>query len=333
MSRVLVTGAAGMIMSHCVDHLIKNRHTVFAVDDLSGGSLSNIPQELLDDWRFAEFSTTDESDMERVLKDFLPDFVLHGAAFAAENLSNNCRVFTIQNNLVGEAVIRNACINHGVKCMVSLSSIAVMGHQEPPFHDDTQPSPRDVYGVMKYAGELDARAAYDFHGLNYCIVRPHNVVGIRQNYSDRFRNVAAIFIRQALEGKPFTIFGDGSQTRAFSPVSYVSQIIAEIVDRPDVWNQTFNIGSDKVMSVEDIAYLISKFTKTDWKVNYLPARKEANHAHMVHSICQKHFAHVPEPSIEEVLKEMIAEARIQGFSPMQKGPDIEVAAGLPESWK
>lgn len=331
MSRVLVTGCAGMIGSHICDKLLANGHSVLGIDNLKGGKEANFDPRI----DFVQMNCIHTTNLEWVLKEDGQkiDFVIHCAAFAAENLSNNARVFTIQNNLVGEAVVRNACINHGVKCMVSLSSIAVMGHQEAPFGDGTLPMPADVYGIAKYAGELDAKVAHDFHGLNYCVVRPHNVIGTRQNYSDRYRNVAAIFIRQALEGKKMTIFGDGNQTRAFSPVSYVSQIIAEIVDRPEVWNQTFNVGSDQVRSVRELGILIAQLSKTTAGFNLLPARKESVHAHMIHTICHKHFSHVSEPTIENVLSEMIAEARIKGFSPMQKGPEIEVMAGLPESWK
>jgi UDP-glucose 4-epimerase len=329
MSKVLVTGAAGFIGSHVADYILRNGHESTIIDDLSGGFKENVPKQS----DFAMGNVCDPLFVGKVFSKYRPDFVIHCAAFAAENLSHNCRVFTIQNNLVGEGVIRNACINHDVKCMVSLSSIAVMGHEAPPFDDNTQPHPKDVYGVMKYAGELDAAAAHDFHGLNYCVVRPHNVVGIRQNYSDKFRNVAAIFIRQALEGKPLTIFGDGSQTRAFSPVSYVSQIIAEIVDKPEVWNQTFNVGSDNVMTVIALAKLICKIVGVKENFNFLPARKEASHAHMIHTTCQKHFAHVPEPDLEDVLSAMIVEACAKGFLPMQEGPYIEVKKGLIESWK
>lgn len=328
--RVFVTGLAGFLMSHVADHLLKAGHKVWGVDNLSGGVEENVPDGAIN---FVG-DITHGPVIESLFDHFQPEVCIHGAAMAAENLSNFCRVFTIQNNLVGESIIRNACINHGVKCMISLSSIAVMGHQKPPFFDGTTPLPADPYGITKFAGELDARAAHDFHGLNFCVCRPHNVIGVRQNYSDPHRNVAAIFVRQAIEGRPFTIFGDGSQTRAFSPVSYVAQIIAETVDRPDVWNQAFNVGSDQVMTVKSLAELVAQIAEVPIRnLGYLPARKEASHAHMIHSICQKHFAHVPQQSIEEVIREMVAEARAKGFRPMQKGPEIEVHAGLPESWR
>lgn len=330
MSRVFVTGNAGFVMSHVVDRLLENGHTVFGVDNLDGGSMTNVRRDSF----FTEGSICDASLIAKIFDSFQPDFCIHGAAFAAENLSNNTRVFTIQNNLVGEAVVRNACINHDVKCMVSLSSIAVMGHQTPPFDDDTQPAPRDVYGVMKYSGEIDARCAYEFHGLPYVVLRPHNVVGLRQNAADQFRNVATIFIRQTLEGKPLTIFGDGSQTRAFSPVSYVSRVIAETIERKKTWNKAFNVGSDMPITVLNLAQLISRLCGVPENFQFLEARKEALHAHMSHDKCRKFFPDIPDPEpLDKTLTDMIADARLKGFPPMQKGPEIEIEKGLPEIWK
>jgi UDP-glucose 4-epimerase len=330
MSRVLVTGCAGMIGSHICDRLIENGHDTFGVDDLSGGARENVPCAT----KFFKDDIGDALAMRHVFTVSSPEFVINCAAFAAENLSHNTRVFTIENNLAGEAVVRNHCIEWDVKCMVSLSSIAVMGHQEPPFHDDTPPAPRDPYGIMKYAGELDARAAFEFHGLNYCVVRPHNVLGTRQNYSDRYRNVAAIFIRRALENKPLTIFGDGEQTRAFSPVSYVSDVIARTIDRPKCWNQAFNVGCEDVITVRELAHLVILVSGQKSDIQYLPARKEACHAHMTHRICADLFGDVIcHDSIVTALQGMIGEARPKSFRPMQRGPRIEVTKGLPESWK
>jgi UDP-glucose 4-epimerase len=329
MSRVLVTGVAGMIMSHVCDRLIENGHDVFGVDDLSGGVRENVPRGV----KFFKDDIGDAFAMRHAFSVAQPDFVIHGAAFAAENLSHNTRVFTIENNLAGEAVIRNLSIEFEVKCMVSLSSIAVMGHQEPPFHDDTPPMPEDPYGICKFAGELDARAAYKFHGLNYCVWRPHNVAGTRQNGSDKYRNVAAIFIRQALEKKPLTIFGDGSQTRAFSPVGYVSKIIAQTVDRSEVWNGAYNLGSDRVITILNLAKIVCELTGVQENFQFLDQRKDAKHAHMTHLCCQKFFPEVSDSEeIRTVLSSMIAEARAKGYRPMQRGPRIEVQKGLPPSW-
>lgn len=332
MSIVMVTGCCGMIGSHVVDRLIENGHKVWGVDDMSGGMRTNLPP----DFDLVQMNCIEAKCLEFVNGADPVDFVIHCAAFAAENLSHNARVFTIQNNLVGEAVMRNFCIRHNVKCMVSLSSIAVMGHQRPPFDDDTPPMPADPYGVTKFAGELDARAAHAFHGLNYCVMRPHNVIGIRQNYADRFRNVAAIFIRQAFEGKPLTIFGDGFQTRAFSPVSYVSKVIAATIDSPECWNHVFNVGAEFPVSVDQLARTICALVGVKPNIVHLPARQEAEEAWMTHEKCRRFFPEIPIPPAEalvETLSGMVEEMRGKTFPPMQKGPTIELKEGLPESWK
>lgn len=328
---IFTTGTAGFIMSHVADILIAAGHSVVAIDDLSGGHMRNVPSGAC----FYKGSITNAELVNNIFRHHLPDAVIHGAAMAAENLSHNCRAFTVENNLLGEMVIRNAAINHEVEVMVSLSSIAVMGHQQPPFHDDTPPTPCDPYGWSKYAGELDARSAQSFHGLNYATFRPHNVVGVRQNLSDPFRNVASILIRQSLRGEPLTIFGDGTQTRAFSPVSYAAKVIAACIDRPDTWNQVYNLGSDRVLSVHDLAVKICRIVQVgEPTFQFLPARKEAAHAHMTHAKVQSAFPDIMDmDSLELVLADMIEDARGKIGEPMRQGPPIEVMAGLPESWK
>ena len=88
-------------------------------------------------------------------------------------------------------------------------------------------------------------------GLDYIIFRPHNVYGPRQNIGDRYRNVVGIFMNQILQGQPMTIFGDGTQTRAFSYIDDVAPIMAEAIDRAAAWNQVFNVGADQPCTLND----------------------------------------------------------------------------------
>ena len=81
-------------------------------------------------------------------------------------------------------------------------------------------------------------------GLDYVIFRPHNVYGARQNIGDRYRNVVGIFMNQILQGQPMTIFGDGTQTRAFSYIDDVAPVMAAAIDAAAAWNQVFNVGAD-----------------------------------------------------------------------------------------
>ena len=120
--------------------------------------------------------------------------------------------------------------------------------RQDPAADDaksTGRAPEDSYGIAKYAVELELRACRELFGLDYVIFRPHNVYGPRQNIGDRYRNVVGIFMNQILQGQPMTIFGDGTQTRAFSYIDDVAPMIAEAIDTPASWNQTFNVGADQ----------------------------------------------------------------------------------------
>jgi UDP-glucose 4-epimerase len=119
--------------------------------------------------------------------------------------------------------------------------------------EETPPRPEDPYGIAKLAVEQELRVCKEMFGLDYVIFRPHNVYGERQNIGDKYRNVVGIFMNQILQGKPMTVFGDGSQTRAFSYIGDVAPIIAEAVDVPEAYNQIFNIGADQPYSVNELA--------------------------------------------------------------------------------
>lgn len=333
MSTVLVTGCAGFLGSHVCDHLIKNGHTVVGVDDLSGGELSNVPVGM----SFHEANCGNVWFMEVLFTNHKFDHIIHCAAMAAENLSHNCRMFTYNNNVLPSLLLINLAVKYQVKCFVNLSSIAVYGHQQPPFTEETVPMPKDPYGISKRAVEQELEAAHEFFGLNYVTWRPHNIAGTRQNLADATRNVVSIFIRQCIEEKPITIFGDGNQTRAFSPVSGVAPLIAGCIDRPDTWNQTYNIGGDKPLSVKHIAALVREeahkrgFDVKD--VEYLPARLEAVHAFCDHSKVKRAFVQPEEESIEDCIADMFNEAACKPLRPMMQLPPVEITTNLPESWK
>jgi UDP-glucose 4-epimerase len=224
----LVTGGAGFIGSHVVDEALRMGHRVVVLDDLSGGFAENVNPR-------AEFVAGSVLDHELVDQLFLRhqfDYVYHLAAYAAEGLSHFIRRFNYTNNLVGTVNLTNAALNSGrVRCFVFTSSIAVYGHNQLPMTEDAVPQPEDPYGIAKYACELDLRSQQALFGLPYVIFRPHNVYGERQNIGDRYRNVIGIFMNQAMRGEAFSVFGDGTQTRAFSHIDDVAPLIARAVEQ------------------------------------------------------------------------------------------------------
>ena len=219
MKKVLITGVAGLLGSNFSRHLLKNGYSVIGIDDLSGGYIENIPNECT----FYNFNLTNSEKVNEVFENEKPDYVYHFAAYAAEGLSPFIRNFNYTNNLLASVNIINACINNDTNKVIFTSSMAVYGEGSPPFTEAQLPNPEDPYGIAKYAVELDLQVAKKQFGLNYSIVRPHNVIGKYQNIWDKYRNVIGIWIRQSIAGEPLTIFGDGSQTRAFSDISFYNK--------------------------------------------------------------------------------------------------------------
>src|SRR6202453_4351983 len=248
----LVTGGAGFMGSQVADHLLRLGHDVVVLDDLSGGFRDNVPAKAT----FVEGSVMNHELINRLFDRHQFDYVYHLAAYAAEGLSHFIKRFNYNNNLIGSVNLINASVNHGVKCFVFTSSIAVYGRNQLPMSEEAVPQPEDPYGIAKYAVELDLKEAHEMFGLNHVIFRPHNVYGENQNLGDRYRNVIGIFMNQIMQGQPMTIFGDGSQTRAFSYIDDVAPVIAASIARPQSYNQIFNVGADKAYSVLELAQVV-----------------------------------------------------------------------------
>jgi UDP-glucose 4-epimerase len=170
------------------------------------------------------------------------DYVFHFAAYAAEGLSPFIRSYNYQSNIVATSRIVNNCIKYGVKRLVFTSSAAVYGSKNTVFDENDQPDPIDPYGIAKYACEMDIRVAGEQHGLDWCIIRPHNVYGAKQNIWDKYRNVLGIWMVQHMNKEPMTIYGDGMQTRAFSYIDDSLEPLWNSAVLPGASKQIINLG-------------------------------------------------------------------------------------------
>ena len=325
----LVTGGAGFIGSHVAEALVSRGHEVVVVDDLSGGFEENVPAGAA----FIRGSVTDHSFINRLFAEQGFHYVYHLAAYAAEGLSHFIKRFNYTNNLIGSANLINASINHEIKCFVFTSSIAVYGASPIlPMTEETSPHPEDPYGIAKLAVEQDLKVSREMFGLNSIIFRPHNVFGERQNIGDRYRNVVGIFMNQTLLDKPMSVFGDGSQTRAFSYIGDVAPIVAESVDVPGAYNQTFNIGADSPCSVNDLADAVARSMGVEPRVKHLPARNEVQHAYSSHEKVQQVFGRRDLASLDEGLMRMARWVRQHGARTSPTFGNIEVRKNLPSVW-
>lgn len=329
--KTLVTGGAGFIGAHVVNELLAMGHDVVVLDDLSGGFRDNVNPRA----RFVHGSVTDAALVGSLFETGQFRYVYHLAAYAAEGLSHFIRHFNYSNNVLGSVNVINQCIRHRVHCLVFTSSIAVYGSARPPMLESTVPQPEDPYGVAKYAVELDLRAAHEFFGLNSIVFRPHNVYGEFQNIGDRYRNVIGIFMNQVMQGQPLTIFGDGTQTRAFSYIGDVAPHIARCVDIPAAYNQVFNIGADRNYTVNELARAVIEVMGRDTGIRHVEARNEVLHAYADHAKAQSVFG-IPEAShvpLRDGLARMADWAHSVGARQSTRFSDIEIMDKLPPVWR
>lgn len=329
MTRVLITGVAGFIGSHVARRCVDLGFEVVGIDDLSGGSVDNVPDAV----KFKKGSIADNDFVKALWENGQFDYVYHLAAYAAEGLSHFIRRFNYTNNLIGSVNLINQSVLHDVKCFVFTSSIAVYGESEPPISEDVIPRPVDPYGIAKYAVELDLAAARQLFGLSYVIFRPHNVYGERQNIADKYRNVVGIFMNQVMCAKPMTVFGDGKQTRAFSYIDDVAPIIARAPLVEAAYNETFNIGADQPCTVLELAHTVARAFGVTPSIEHFPSRQEVEHAFSSHEKVSRVFDPPAPVSLAEGIIRMADWVKQHGPAESAEFEDIEVPINLPPSWR
>lgn len=326
--RSLVTGGAGFIGSHVARHCLAMGHEVIVLDDLSGGYADQVPGRA----HFMHGSVCDSDLVSSLFERTKIDYIYHIAAYAAEGLSHYIRRFNYTNNLIGSVNLINQAVEHEVRCFVFTSSVAVYGSGQVPMEEEMTPLPEDPYGISEYAVELDLQAAHHMFGLNYIIFRPHNVYGEYQNIGDKYRNVIGIFMTQIMQGKPLTVFGDGTQTRAFSYIDDVAPHIARSAALKDAYNEVINIGADTPVTVLDIAHMIGETFGISPNIRHLPARDEVMHAYANHNKAKKLLDAPSTVDLQEGIARMARWARSTGARKSQSFHDIELRKNMPAVW-
>jgi UDP-glucose 4-epimerase len=314
--------------SHVVEQLLNDGHEVVVLDDLSGGFLDNLPEGAI----FVKGSILDVDLIDRLFNEHRFANVYHLAAYAAEGLSHFIKRFNYNNNLIGSVNLINASINYGVKSFVFTSSIAVYGAGQSPMKEEMTPIPEDSYGIAKLAVEQELKVSHEMFGLDYIVFRPHNVYGERQNIGDRYRNVVGIFMNQILRGQPLTVFGDGTQVRAFTHIDDVAPIIARSVDVPAARNQTFNVGADIPYTVNELASVVSEAMGEECKIVHLDPRNEVKVAFSDHSKVQRTFKSTPKVSLRDGVRIMADWVKTHGSRESSIFEEIEVSKNMPASW-
>lgn len=317
-----------MLGSHFADWAIENHpeYEVVGIDNLEGGYLENVHPKV----NFYQMNVGD--DLTHIFENRNVEVFYAFGCYSAEGISPFMRRFNYTNNLVSTANVVNFCIKYKVK-LVYASSMSVYGHGTPPFREDHPCFPIDPYGIAKYAGELDIQAAHHQHGLDYYIIRPHNIIGERQNIWDKYRNVIGIWMRQILNNEPLTIYGDGNQTRAFSWVHDYCPIFWGVGQKVQFKDKIFNCGGDQHYTLNEVANLLLEITKSPQEIVHLQKRHEVYNAYCDHSLIKSVMNFQESTNLKTMLEKMWNWAKVQPKRPIKEWDTFELEEGLYDFWK
>ena len=271
--RVLITGGAGFVGSHLADAYLKRGDEVLVIDDLSTGTIDNI-QHLKTNPKFKY--TIDSVHNQPVTAELVDqsDIVVHLAAAVGVKLIVESPVRTIETNVRGTEVIL-ALANKKQKRVLIASTSEVYGlSADVPFREDgnlvmgATTKGRWSYACSKAIDEFLALAYWREKKLPTTVVRLFNTVGPRQ--TGRYGMVIPTFVKQALAGRPITVYGDGKQTRCFGYVGDVVGALIKLMDHPDSVGQVFNIGSTEEISIAQLAEKVKQLTDSTSEIVYVP---------------------------------------------------------------
>jgi nucleoside-diphosphate-sugar epimerase len=246
--RTVVTGGAGFIGSHLVEHLLARGDEVVVLDDFSTGRRENIAP-----WRdritLVEASITDPDGCREAMDG--ANYVLHQAALGSVPRSVADPRRTHEVNLTGTLNVLVAARDAGVRRVVYAASSSAYGDTPVlPKREDMPPRPRSPYAVSKLGGEAYCRAFWASYGLETVSLRYFNVFGARQDPASQYAAVIPLFFSAAAGNRPPRIFGDGEQTRDFTHVSNVVEANLLALEAPDAaLGEVFNVGCGDRISV------------------------------------------------------------------------------------
>lgn len=330
--KILITGVAGLLGCQFSDWLLKNtNHEIVGIDDLSGGYLENVNSKI----KFYEFDLAEKTNVDKVFKKEKPDIVYHFAAYAAEGLSPFIRAYNYKNNLISTTKIINSCINYNVKRLVFTSSMAVYGEgldNKRPFSEEHTPSPIDPYGIAKMACEMDIQIAGVQHGLDWCIIRPHNVYGEKQNIWDKYRNVLGIWMWQYLNNQPMTIFGDGKQKRSFSYIGDAMEPLYKAGLKEEASKEIINLGGSKFHTINEANKILLDVIGQG-EIIYKEPRHEVKDAYPTWEKSVRILGFQDNTDLKEGLSKMWVWAKNQPKRERKSWESYEVEKGIYDFWK
>jgi UDP-glucose 4-epimerase len=273
MRTILVTGGAGFIGSHLAEAVVAAGDRVVAVDDLSTGSFRNVAHlSAGPSFELVVAGVEDDQTLEGLVRQ--ADVIYHLAAAVGVKLIVDDPVHTIETNIRGtEVVLRLA--NKWRRPVVIASTSEVYGKSERvPYAEEHDmvlgptTNSRWAYAASKAIDEFLAVAYHRRDGLPVVVARLFNTVGPRQ--TGRYGMVVPTFVRQALRGEAITVYGDGSQSRAFTYVGDAIRALLDLPTRTEAFGEVFNIGGGREITIMDLAKLVRERTGSSSDIVIVP---------------------------------------------------------------
>jgi UDP-glucose 4-epimerase len=331
---ILITGCAGLLGSRMTEWILENKteYNIVGIDSLFGGYIENVNKKI--DFYKRDLAIDDISD---IFEKYNFEYVFHFAAYAAEGLSPFMRKFNYSNNVLSTVSIINECITYNVKRLIYTSSMSVYGwgyEEGVRFEEKDQPMPIDPYAISKYTCEMDIKVAGEQHGLDWCIIRPHNVYGVGQNIWDKYRNVLGIWMYQILNNLPISVYGDGEQTRAFSYIDDCLESFWNAAVLKESSKQIINVGGINGYTINEAAEILCEITGYDKSnIKHLEPRHEVKWCVPSYQKSIDLLGYEEKTNLKEGLTKMWEWAKTQPNRERYKWENYEITKGIYEYWK
>ncbi len=265
--KIMITGGAGFIGSNLAKDLVKEGHKIIIVDDFSYGSMFNLIEE---GKPIAEIHPISICEKEIIKLMDGVDYVYHFAAISCLPACLNNPAETTKINVAGTLNVLEAARLNNVKRVIFASSSAVYENNETfPSGEEDNVTPHSIYSVQKYTGELFCKAYRKLYGMDIVITRYFNIYGPNQDYTRQKPPVMSYIIKELLQKKVPVMYGTGEQKRDFLFIDDVTAINKSFIKKEEAKNETFNVGSGKIYSINEIYEEVDNLLKTGIK----PIRK------------------------------------------------------------
>ena len=313
--RVLVTGGAGFIGSHLCERLLKERHKVDVIDDLSTGNIANLRNCMGNEkFKFYNDSVINEKMMYTLIDK--SDIIYHLAAAVGVQLIVDQPVRTIVTNIKGTEVVLEIAKKFQKKVLIASTSEIYGKSESFPFKEDgdtvlgSTTYSRWSYACSKAIDEFLGLAYHRQFGLPVIIVRFFNTVGERQ--TGQYGMVIPRFVKAALSGEPLNIYGNGKQSRCFANVLDIIDGMTALVNDSASYGNVYNIGSTEEISIEDLAVKVKEMTGSSSEIKYIPYEEaygqpfdDMNRRIPCLERIQQQVGYKPKISLDETLKRII----------------------------